>query len=231
MKTCIFQYWIGEEPQWVKISKRKFKEYADAVGADYIFSNQLKYCNNSYFENLRVLHDPLFSKYDRVLYVDVDVIPENFNNIFDEKIRDVGLIPEYRPKGMNADPFFGLTKVEIQYKLAASYFKVPVYTPKTVKASYLMFNSGVILWSKEGIQKAAKHFMNWERWHYILEGNMSLDQPYINGQVQKHLDYTELELKWNCYPKFRFYEGKEPKEMNFVHYTGGKKKYIEEYYD
>ena len=58
---------------------------------------------------------------------------------------------------------------------------------------------------------------------------MCLDQPFINGQVSAHLNYTELDLKWNCYPRFRFYPDKIP-PMNFVHYTGGKKKFIEELY-
>ena len=61
---------------------------------------------------------------------------------------------------------------------------------------------------------------------------MALDQTYITGQITKNLNYTELDLKWNCFPRYKFHEDQIPTNMNFIHYTGGepKKKLIEELY-
>jgi len=232
MKTLIFQYYIGKDlPEWAQISKDRFKKYSTATNSDYFFTNSSTYSDNPYFENLRVVYDSNFDDYDRILYVDVDVIPENFTeNIFEVDIKDIGMVPEYRPPGMNADPLFMLPNYELNWRHIALQNNIPVVTPKTVKANYLMFNSGVILWSKEGRYKARQRFSNWQVWNKQMNGLFSLDQPYLTGQTIKHLDYTELELKWNCFPRFRFYPDQIPANINFVHYTGGKKQMIKGLY-
>lgn len=235
MKKLIFQYYIGKLPDWAKTSIKRFEKYAKVIDAEYLFSNTANYSGNPYFENLRVVYDRDFLKYDKVLYADVDVIVENFQeDIFDTKIKDIGLVPEYTAKGMNATPLF-MTKDYVDYWKRITtelQFNVPYLKPKTVEAEYLMFNSGVILWSRAGIIKAKQNFDYWRKWNYVLRENphLCLDQPFITAQVSKYLDYTEMPLKWNCFPRFRFDSDQIPEEINFVHYTGGKKKYITELY-
>lgn len=235
MRTLIFQYYIGDLPDWAQLGVERFKKYAESVGADYLFSNSSDFCENPYFEHLRLVYDDQFLKYDKILYADVDVIVENFEeNIFDISIKDIGLVPEYKAEGMNATPLFMTDNYIKLWKNITQnlQFNVPLLKPKTIDAQYLMFNSGIILWSREGLIKAKKDFDSWRKWNFLLKGNshMCLDQPYLNGQVAKYLDYTEMPLKWNCFPRFRFFSGKEPKEMNFVHYTGSKKQFIMELY-
>ena len=235
MKTAIFQYYIssGPLPKWVEISSTKFKKYAEAHNADYIFSDTSMFSKgNVHFEQLRVVYDDIFEQYDRVLYADVDIIPENFSeNIFEEDIIDIGMVPEYQTTGMNTAPWYMLPGIEVKYKHLAKKFNIPVLKPKTVQAPYLMFNSGILLWTKSGIIKARKSFLDWNKWANAGNHLMNLDQGYSTSQVTKHLDYTELNLKWNCFPRYKFNKGQEPEEINFVHYTGGKKKFIEELYD
>ena len=233
MKNLIVQYYIGEDvPEWARMSSELFKRYAEKHGAEYEFTTSPEYCKNHYFENLKVVYKDKYSRYNKVLYVDVDVIPENMEeNIFDVDIQDVGLVPEYRPAGMDAPPLFSTPNFERLYAQSAAMFDVPVVKPKTVESNYLMMNSGVVLWTPEGRQKAREKFIDWRDWYIKLKNtsnHICLDQPFINGQVTKHLDYTEMNLKWNCFPRFRFYENQLPEEINFIHYTGGKKKLIKE---
>lgn len=233
MKTAIFQYYVGTTfPLWAEISSSMFKEYAYRHCSDYIFDRVSTFSrSNVYFENLRIVYDPLFDQYDKVLYVDVDVVPENNEeNIFNEQIFDVGMVPEYTPPGLMYPPFHLQSNVEKKYRDICKKFSVPIAKPRTIQASYLMFNSGVILWSREGIKKAKNKFLDWKKWADAGRGNLFLDQPYINGQVIKHLNYTELKLKWNCYPRSRFNPASVPLQINFIHYTHKKKKLIEQLY-
>lgn len=234
MKNLIVQYYISKDPvpEWAEISIELFKRYAERHGCDYEFTTTLEYCDNPYFENLKIVYQDKYLEYNKVLYVDVDVIPENMDeNIFDLDVDEVGLVPEYQPEGMDAPPLFSTPNVINTYMRCAKAFGVPVAKPKTANAPYLMMNSGVILWTREGRRKARELFEDWTLWYKSfrnISNQICLDQPFINGQVTKHLNYTELELKWNHFPRFRFYPDQVPKDINFIHYTGGKKKLIKE---
>ena len=58
MKTAIFQYYKAKDkvPDSVRIVTSRFKRYADAIGADYIFDDECNNTGNVYFENLRVIY-------------------------------------------------------------------------------------------------------------------------------------------------------------------------------
>ncbi len=235
MKTAIFQYYKAKDkvPDSVRIVTSRFKRYADAIGADYIFDDECNNTGNVYFENLRVIYDEMFDQYDKVLYADTDIVVENFKeNIFNEDIKEIGMVPEIVLSGMCDLPFHTFPHIELEYRSWASQFSIPIYKPTLGPGSYLMLNSGIIVWTKKGREKAKKRFMGWQQWHNtVTHRHLKLDQPYINGQVQKHLQYTELPSKWNMYPRTRFKSGLEPKEINFVHYTGGKKEWIGDLYE
>jgi len=233
MKNLIVQFYDQRPlPNWAMIAQARFSEYARIWGADYLFYDIAEYADVPYFENLNIIYNDKFDDYDKVLFVDMDVVPDHYEeNIFDEEIVDVGLVPEFQPKTMSATPTHLLPNVEWAYRHGCDKYKLPVRKPKTVEAPYLMFNSGVILWSQIGRKKARTMFMDWKMWYNNEENRfIKLDQPFINSQVQKWLDYTELNEKWNGYPRFRHDLGPVPK-MNFIHYTGGKKKFIEEEHD
>ena len=240
MKTAILQYYIGDGPlpEYVKISVAKFTQYAKLHGCDYIFDTKPKLNpTNPYFEHLRILYTPDFEKYDKVLYLDVDIIPEVMEeNIFDEEIKDIGAIPESSQPGRIGPIGNDRPGKQQKYKMACAEFNIPTAVPTSVSSTMLMFNTGVLLWSKEGILKARDTFMDWPVWNKKFTGDkrfsnqMELDQTYSTGQIVQHLDYTELDYKWNSSPRIKFHEGKAPKNMNFVHYTSKKKDLIQELY-
>ena len=233
MKNLIVQFYDQKPfPKWAAIAKSRFEKYAQTFDAEYLFYNKAEYANVPYFENLNIIYNDRFNDYDKILFVDMDVVPDHYEeNIFDEEINDVGLVPEHKPKTMSATPTHMLAHVEMEYRKACNKFMIPIRMPKTVDAPYLMFNSGMILWSKKGRTKARRSFMDWNKWYSSSDNRfVKLDQPFINGQVQAWLNYKELDHKWNGFPRFRFDRGPAPR-MNFIHYTGGKKKYIEEEHD
>src|SRR5882672_2044948 len=111
MKTLVYQYYIsqvkdGTPPEWVNISVRKFKEYAKKHGSEYIFETHPRY-SSFYFEHLYLIYKDYFQQFDKILYVDVDVIPENLEeNIFDIPFKDIAAVPEHKVVGMTRDPSF-----------------------------------------------------------------------------------------------------------------------------
>lgn len=229
-KRLIYQYYISppeekELPEWAAISQERLRKYAKMHGAEYTFERKTAY-SSYYFAHLCLIYDDKFKKYDKILYVDADVIVENFDeNIFDNHVDDIAAVPEYRVPGMVRDPSFMTDVWEKEYRLLADHFECPIHKPKSIEAPYLMFNSGVLLWSRAGLHAARKKFMNWKKWYNRGVKQLGLDQPYLNSQITKHLKYNELSFKWNCLPRTIFEPDQYPK-VNFVHYTFTKKDQI-----
>lgn len=228
MKNLIYQYFDKELPIWAKISSKMFKEYANSCNAEYLIETKCTFSLKSpYFEYLKLIYDKQFDEYDNILFCDLDVIPEKKDNIFKIQFEDIAMVAERQYPNMTAIPGSVNKNMQKAYNNALEIFKI-----KGIKDNgiYLIFNSGVILWSKKGRKKARKVFDNWEKWFNGLSNvQIKLDQYFINSQLNK-LDYKELPLKWNCYPRVRWKEGYFPNDACFLHYTNKKKLLIEEIY-
>jgi lipopolysaccharide biosynthesis glycosyltransferase len=235
MKNLIIQYYHSADlPKWAEFGSRRFNQYATHVGCEYQIKTEPAFSPEvSYFEHLDLIYNNIYDEYDNILYADTDVIVNSLTqNIFETKFADVAMMPEHRDSRMNCNPWGISSKTERDYKKAAKMFGLSIAKSKVYNTNFLMFNSGVILWSNMGRRKAKDLFMNWKDWYKKVKGHqMNLDQPYINSQVTNLLDYTELDLKWNCFPPVRFENNQLPSDAVFVHYTGQKKKFILEDYN
>jgi len=112
MKNLIFQYIILSDTvdergelggrkrsdvyrEMADISRRSFEIYAKKLDCDYLFSEEqvlTKGHDNpvSYlFECLRVIYDESFDKYDKVLFLDTDIVCNTSENIFDQSEAEV----------------------------------------------------------------------------------------------------------------------------------------------
>ena len=106
MRNAIFQYMVlnpnvdergeieGRQRSQVyrevaDLSRRSFLEYADIIDAEYFYSDEQVYtaghdhANALLFECLRVIYDPMFDQYDKVLFADTDIVVNTEENIFD----------------------------------------------------------------------------------------------------------------------------------------------------
>ena len=96
-KNAIFQYMITSDvvdqrgdikgrnrselyQECASISRKSFEAYADLICADHHYSDKRVFteghgCSTSLlYECLRVIYDPMFDKYDNVLFVDTDIV-------------------------------------------------------------------------------------------------------------------------------------------------------------
>lgn len=245
-RNLIFQYYVnleGPRPEYVDLSISKFKEYAKHVGAEYLFKDSLKFIQGKkphphhiYFEWLRLIYEPYWEQYDKILFVDTDVIPEKLDNIFDQKIEHVGMVAERHYRGMNGKPGFSRKHNQGKWPKLLTFMKEKGhYEMHNGEKFWVVYNSGVMLWSKEGRKMARNRFKIWREWYtqmsnFPCEKQLTLDQPYLNTQLHK-IVVTELPLKWNCYPRVKWDDKKFPKDAVFVHYTSKKKQDIIDIYE
>jgi lipopolysaccharide biosynthesis glycosyltransferase len=214
-------------PDWVNYSHKYFEKYAEMHGADYrFFRDRFVKSSSNYFEKARTWIDPFFDQYDKVLYVDVDVMPKNMlANIFDIDVKDIAGWPEWRHPDL---------KVKINYSpgnpMLQRYkdFGAPMTPAKTNNSGVRMLNTGVLLWTREARLKARELFDDHEKWFHhknpaltpglrgVGHSSHCLDQVYLNAMCNKYnFDVLELGLEWNRLPT-----KDENRPCNFAHYVG-----------
>lgn len=242
MKNVIFQYYlnyngVGKQhrhyptegmPDWTQYSVEYIREYAKKHNADYYFMTD-KYVESTsnYFEVTRLFKDPLFDQYDKLLYLDVDVMPHDMEtNVFDLPVVDVAGWPEHRHSAIDAQINWSATDA---LKDRFAQHGAEVIPPKTVTGSIRMINSGMMLWSKEARIKARNEFIDHETWwnykNAWLDDKWSgraghsshcLDQPYFNAMWNRSgFDVMELGLEWNRFPTYN-----KDFPCVFAHYVG-----------
>lgn len=237
--------WTGSRDELYKkssiLSWDSFNKYAKAVGATHHFTKSRVFtsgCGHDthlyLFEVLRIIYDELFDDFDNVLYVDSDVIcntRENIFNLVDGTFEMAGI---YESDIMTGRGICGYNSWDKRpdkrdaLKRKLDRVKIPMIptSPPARPSCFGMFNTGVMLWTKEGRHKAREKFDDW--FEFYKDGVdhadpfwLNNDQPFISGQIAKHGIKTRLlDQKWNDSPShYDFYEQWE--NQNFLHYTGG----------
>lgn len=208
MNTLIYQFWKGEVPAYARLSSRLFREYAERHGADYHFEENPQFFNgkySEYYHALRPVWDNDFTAYDRVIYVDADVFPkpDASAEILTSRVNHIGMVeelaqPELRkgrksPIRHSNDMRWALVgNLAFQSKL-----------PRVADRSPRVFNSGLIVYTREGILAARGSFPSID--HYVMAMRLAilprfyrLDQNYLGvACFRKGMQFTPLEQRWN----------------------------------
>jgi hypothetical protein len=238
MKTLIYQYWYGKQMQPGAVYGRKvMSEYAERIGAEYRFERNPKFFEGfveqpvSYSALMPVFNEE-YHDYDAVLVIDMDVYPIEglTENIFETDFGEMAMCQEahmpalkkkYRPRGERGYN----THVAWSVKMFDYY---GVEMPKNEDGLYKIFNSGVVLYSKEGMKKA-KNFTHPQKFVNKFKPHFSSflfwrDQAYAHALFcAGGLDSRELDTKWNSL--IQWMPNKDPKEIldcrnnnaNFIH--------------
>lgn len=212
MKTLIYQYWYGKNmPNGAKYGKKVMSEYANRIGAEYRFDEDPSFFEGfveqpvSYSALMPVFNEE-FHQYDAVLVVDMDVYPVEglTENIFDTDFGEMAMCQEahmpamkkkYRPTG----PRGYSAHVAWSDRMKDLY---GVDMPKNNDGLYKIFNSGVVLYSKEGVKKA-KRFTHPQKFVDQFKPHFNpvlfwRDQAYAHALFcAGGLDTRELDTSWN----------------------------------
>jgi lipopolysaccharide biosynthesis glycosyltransferase len=254
MKNAIFQYMvvnprIDDERGPIKGRKRSelylecahqsslsFQDYAELVDADYYYSDEQVYTAGHddptalLFECLRVIYDPMFDQYDKVLFADTDIIVNTKENIFDEcedgEVFGV-LESDFTTAsggGYNSWDYKRSTYESFVRKFRAHDVPIVPVLPPSKPSKLTVLNTGVVVWTREARLRARELFMKWDDWYYNgpqEHCSVMNDQPFISGQLMKHdFDLVTIDQTWNDSPHYateeEFFE-----KAKFCHYTGG----------
>ena len=218
MKNLVFQYYIPYEmndadmggvelPEWAKAGSRSAQAYADICNAEYVLDHE------RYFEHIdprldstKIIFDEKWDEYDHILSIDLDMLIATRENIFDLDIGDVAMVHELGvhtggPAGwmrrvMDA-PLYQRGIVAYGKHLFGKGWMFPKSTLYP-NERFRYLNGGLQLWSREGRQKARKHFTSID--DYVLHTRYT-EQMYINLQLsQPMFDVVELDTLWNRMP-------------------------------
>ena len=259
--NLIFQYMITNEetekrkrvPQYPQgtrselyritgdMSAESFRIYADKIGCKHQYSKKQVFTKGKtgttvlLFECLRMIYDPIYDKYDKVAFIDSDIICNTEENIFDVSDAEVYGVLESEIRtskggGYNTWDYSSKIKKLLFKKYKRNGIPCVPTTPPLIESCVATFNTGVMVWTKEARLKAREKFDDWNA--YMEDGDkhkdpfwLNNDQPFISGQIMKHgLDWESIPQTWNDTPTH--YPDDQGYDANFLHYTGGGNKVI-----
>lgn len=263
MKNIIYQYMITNKetekrkkvPQYpqgtrselyrrtANLSAKSFRLYADKIGADHHYSTK-QVLTKGYtgstvllFEVLRLVYDKMYDDYDKLLFVDSDIICNTEENIFDEVEDGIDVTGVFESEirtskdgGYNTWDYDSKVLEQLIRKYERNNIPIVPTKPPYRPSAVTTFNTGVLVWTKEARLKARECFDSW--YDYMKDGDdnredfwINNDQPFISGQLMKH-DFTvkSIDQKWNDTPTH--WDDDRGYDMNFLHYTGGGNKVI-----
>ena len=212
--NLVFQYYMPYEandahlggvemPSWAKAGSKSAKQYAEQCGAEYVLDHDRYFKHlDPRLDALKVIYDPQYDKYDKILSVDLDMLFKTTENIFDIPIGDVAMVHELGihisaggwMKRIMESPGHERGIIAYGKKLFGADWMFPkskLYPDE--KFRYM--NGGMQLWSKEGRLKARDLFTSVD--HYYMHTRYT-EQMYLNLQLSNPtFEVTELDWSWN----------------------------------
>tara|TARA_E500000318_G_scaffold88996_2_gene86478 strand:+ start:6771 stop:7586 length:816 start_codon:yes stop_codon:yes gene_type:complete len=216
MKNLIYQYWNGKVKPSCRAGVKNMKEYADRIGVDHVFEENPNYTQKlampnwshaKYFDCFKPVFENEFNEYDNILFCDTDVfaIKGLTENIFDGFNHDIGICDEpFQPKQRTIT----LGRITSQSDNKWANLIEKTYggkMPRTEDGLVRAYNTGVVLYSRKGINKVREQFEKFDSYARLvlnagLDGFYSCDQPYLHAMLfSKDIDILEMDNGWNSY--------------------------------
>lgn len=242
MKNLIYQYWYGSNPRESALAgKENMQNYAKKIGAEYKFEIDPPFhgppCRGleRKYSACRPIHDDTFLEYDNVLYADLDVfVTERCDeNIFEEDIKHIGICEEPLQPYLRTISSSVNTSINnkndnrLSTVLEEKYGK-GLYKEEKFPFAPKVFNSGVVLFTNEGLVQARENFVPFgEHIEFVQSSGLPSfywsDQNYYRSMMcVSGVDFKIMDYKWNS--QIHYVRGEELKvadgrtqETNFVH--------------
>lgn len=242
--NLIYQYWDGELRSGVDASRKNIAEYAARIGAEHRFDHNPRYFastlgnESKYYGAFRPIYDESFDEYDNVLFLDCDIFAvDNLQeNIFDSfsPEAEIGMCTEpFQPKQRT------ISLGQITSQKDEKWAKVIKQTwdadlPRTDEDLLQVYNSGVVLYSREARIKAREKFVDFKEYINKIRSSglinfYALDQNYLHAMIFIcGMNLQEMHNGWNSYihytrdrenPNKRVNDSRT-EETKFVHAQG-----------
>ena len=239
MKTLIYQYWDGTERPGNTAGVELMKAYADRIGAKHVYEKDIKFRTNlgsyssSYGMFKPILED---NDYDYIMYADCDVVPRDNckENIFELLgDHDIGICEE--PNAPSARKKYtiggGINNKNDEAWVDLIERKWNVTMPRTLDGLPKVYNSGMVLWSKAGMEKAREKLVDFAKYVNLinvfkLPPFYTCDQHYIHAMLEVcNFNWKVMPYKWNSSVHYDPGNKQQPRPVidlrkdncNFVH--------------
>ena len=210
MKTLIYQCWDGKERSGNLAGQALMKAYADKIGSDYVYEHNPQFRTDlgSYSANygkFKPIYE--YNDYDFVMYADSDVVPKDDckENIFEGFDAELGICEEPNaPLTRNKHTIGGgINNANDEKWVELIEKKWPVKMPRTKSGLPKVYNSGMLLWSNDGMKKARDKFYDFAKYVKLMTAFKmppfyTCDQPYIHAMLEVcKFDWKTMPYKWN----------------------------------
>lgn len=213
MANLIYQYWDGELRVGCKAGVENMKRYATHIGAEYKFEHNPNYFANltekysRYYGAFKPIYDPTFHEYDNVLFADTDIFAVDGlqDNIFEGFDADVGICSEPMQPTLRLKTAGQITSARDEQWATVIENHWHVKMPRTNDGLLQVYNSGVVLYSNAGLEKARDRFIPFKEYIQLMNTHnlitfYSLDQPYLHAMLEvAGMNWVELDNGWNSY--------------------------------
>jgi len=242
MNALIYQCWDGPERPGNLAGIKATKEYAERIGVNHVYEHDTKFRTDlgSYsanFGKFRPIFDKEFEIYDYVMYTDCDVIPtkdcsENIFEWFATTGAEVGICEEWNaPLSRKKYTIGGGINNENDEKWVSIIEKKwPVKMPRTESGLPKVYNTGVLMFSRECLIKARETMFDFAKYVNLtqvfkLPPFYGCDQPYFHAMLEVcKFNWITMPYKWNSSVHFDPGVKTKPrpvidlrKDANFVH--------------
>ena len=217
MKNLIYQYWDGPVRPSAQAGVDNLKRYAERIGADHIFEINPKWVLSQgwnfgkyspHYGQFKVVFDKKFSEYDNILFCDTDIFAreECDENIFEEvQGYHIGICREKFQESQRKISLGRITteRDERWAQLMKEYYRTEM--PRNEKGQLKVYNSGVVLWSREGLEYAKENLRDMKEYVNLIQRNSFdsfyfCDQPYLHAMMYvAKMKVKELHDGWNSY--------------------------------
>ena len=223
--NLIYQYYVPYEgmdkdmggvemPAWARVGMENAKQYARHVGAEYRIDHDRRRPEiDPRLESVRIYMDEEFDKYNTIVAMDLDMLFQTDENIFDIPVSFLGMVHEL-------GVFQGRSNY-VQRKLFDPEMGAVVHAEKVLsrkievpKSSlypnehHRYLNGGLQVWTRAGRQMARNMFLSVYDYY---QATKNTEQPYLNAMLAATgLPVDELPQEWNSmdYQWGRFGMGK-----------------------
>ena len=217
MNNLIYQFWDNQHHTGrtnlagVKASWKNIKSYANRIGAQHMVEENPPLLHNlhsaMYYGTFNPVYREEFHKYDNVLFLDSDVhaVEGLQENIFEGFNADIGICADPLQAKLRARTKVGLInryQDELWAKSVEEKWKIKL--TRTEEGFLKVYNSGVVLYSQNGMINAKKNFLPFAEYiNYVLSIKGLLpfyvaDQNYLHTTLfASKTNFVELDNGWN----------------------------------
>ena len=214
--NAIYQYYYGKVTSKTLTSIEVMKKYAESIGCDYYYEYNpqfVKKLNTPFYPHFGAfgpVYSEFFKSYDYILFADTDIFPvdnlkENIFEQFYETEYQIGICKEIgRPEDRLVKfSNYGINNKNDEKWITAIENKWQVKMPRTNSGLPEVYNGGVVVYSKDGLNHAYNNFIPFEDYiNFCYKNNLpefyASDQPYLHAMLEVcGFNWIVMDPKWN----------------------------------